>query len=170
MDIKEVNVELEKYINDRVESGVSERFVSSSNYKRANIKRIIDELTKAKKNIEDEHKKALTLWKEAIDVYFEYLKTHRGSRMSQDPPKKPEMSSSYNKIDGYISLFTVLVDDDSLFTVDFLEKVFLEVARGIDEAKKTTAYMAYCSSGSVYAMSDFTLSANDVNAGSWSRD
>jgi hypothetical protein len=170
MDIKEVDVELEKYIDGKVEQGIIDGTHNGYSYKLTNIKCVIEELTKAKKLIEEEHVKALKLWEEATDVYFEYMKSHRGGgRMAKDPPKKPEMSASYDKIDGYISLFTVLVNEESIFTLDFLEKIFLEVARGVEEAKHTTAFMAYCASGCSYATSNYTLTSGDMEDATWSK-
>jgi hypothetical protein len=168
MDIKEVNVELEKYIDIRVEEGVREEFRIATTYKLSDKKAIVRELEKAKARIEEEHKKALKLWQEALDVYFKYMSEHRGGRMVKDPPKKPEIASSYDKIDGYISMFNVMTEEKTIFSIEFLEKVFLEVARGIEDAKKSTAYMAYCASGCSYAMSDYTLSVGDLKKASWS--
>lgn len=160
----EITVDIEKYIQDKVES-----YYKSHSYqpredvdeKEINKEYILSELENAKSTMLEENKEAIKLWKELSDAYFEYMKKHPGSKQLGNLPEKPKLSNSYYKIDGYSQMFKTIIGDTLKLKLSFLEKIFIEIVQGITDAKEATAYMAYCSSGSAIGISNFSLCVNE---------
>jgi len=149
-------------IEDLIERRANRKFEESTKIVKVDRKKMLENLKAAKQDIKDEQKKAEDLWKQAIEAYYEYMKKHMASKQIGNPPDKPRLPEEYDTIDGYTHLFESLTDDKLNLEIDFLEKIYLKTAKGITEAKQSTAYMAAFCSGSAFGVSDFSLNTTGV--------
>jgi len=162
-----IEVDLEKYIQDKVDKIARDSyFRPDTEVKEVDKKNLIIMLQSAKKDMKDEHNEALKLYEKAIARYEEvaakFFKSKKDKSKLNDPPQKPKLPISYHKLDGYINMFDTIVGDKITLKIQFLEKIFLELSKGIEDIEQKERELTRCISGSVcYFVSN--AEGNDYN-------
>jgi hypothetical protein len=146
--MKKVEVDLEKFIQDKVYNYNIEKLDMMN----VDKKILISMLLASKKEMEKEFAKSQELYEKAILRYTEIsgklIKSKKDKNKIKSPPERPKLPISYHKIDGYINLFDTIIGDKLMLKLTFLEKLFLETAKGLEEIESREREYSQCISGS----------------------
>lgn len=153
-------VELKVALDDLeqlIESRANKKLVESYKVVSVNRERLIKRLIKARKSIIEKLDESKELWKQGVELYYDLMKKNLGSQSIQRPPNKPSLPAEYDNIEGYIDMFESIENEGLSLELIFLEKIFLEVARGLTTIRDTYNAMAFYCSGSAWSTSDYSL-------------
>ncbi|MBE3094319.1 MAG: hypothetical protein IMZ52_04750 [Actinobacteria bacterium] len=168
VEFKDEIVQLERLIEGRAEERFKEfkiQFIADSKRITVNKKTLIEQLEQVKSDINKEHEKAMKFYKEGMDAYIDFIKSHAGSRQLNDPPDRPKLPKEYETIGGYINMFKCYMTDEVILDFDFLKEIFMKTSEGMNSAiGSTVMYASFCS-GNALAVSNYSLNATTSNWG-----
>jgi len=163
-EVKTQLEEIEKIVEERSKLKAKEyigisKFDFELHKVKVNKDVIIKRLEEVKKQIKDRHDEALKVWDKAVEVYSEFMKKQMGSN-SLKFPQKPKMPDAYEEINGYIDLFSSLVDNEIYLDMEYLENIFLNSKQSINKQKSEYYNLCSFTSGSTLAMADWSLTTS----------
>ena len=161
-------VEIARLVEGRAEERFKEfknQFIADSKRITVNKKTLVEQLEQVKVDINKEHEKAMKFYKEGMDAYIDFIKSHAGSRQLNDPPERPKLPKEYETIGGYVNMFKCYIEEKIVLDFDFLKEVFLKTSEGMNSAINTTGVYASFCSGSAIAISNYSLTTDSVKWG-----
>ena len=140
-------------------------------YKKITVKKatLIEQLEQVKSDINKEYDKSMKFWKDGIDAYFEFMKSHAGPQQLNSPPERPFLPKEFETIGGYINMFKCYIKEEIVLDFDFLKDIFIKSSEGLNSAIGSTAYYANFCSGNLMAISNYSsgIDTPNVNSIAW---
>ena len=136
--------DLQREFNSAItrENNISPRIV------KVNKKTLLAELESAQKEVEEQHKKAMLVWRRAFNIFSKHIASNPGSQQIRNPGEMPKYPKQYDVIKSNIRMIKPIYGPDTItLELDFLKGLFKTVEEAVADARWSTANYVSMASG-----------------------